>query len=107
MFPSTSTREILRLSGKQNKLFPEGADINCIVYSLIIGCLRYVYYWRVALYTHSLEFILGLLVNFVQSYVMFEVSVCLKSCIKLLYTICLKCIKLLYANGLCVDEVSN
>ena len=30
----------------------------------------------IALYTHSLEFILGLLVNFVQSYVMFEVSVC-------------------------------
>ena len=31
MFPSTSSRETLRLSGKQNSLFPSGADIKCIV----------------------------------------------------------------------------
>ena len=31
MFPSTSSRETLRLSGKQNSLFPSGADIKCII----------------------------------------------------------------------------
>ena len=31
MFPSTSSRETLRLSGKQNSLFPEGAHIKCFV----------------------------------------------------------------------------
>ena len=32
MFRSTSSREKLRLSGKQNKLFPSGAaDIKCII----------------------------------------------------------------------------
>jgi hypothetical protein len=31
-FPSTSPRETLRLSGKQNKLFPSGADIKCILF---------------------------------------------------------------------------
>ena len=31
MFPSTSSRETLRLSGKQNSLFPSGAHIKCIV----------------------------------------------------------------------------
>ena len=33
MFPSTSSRETLRLSGKQNSLFPSGAHIKCIMYS--------------------------------------------------------------------------
>ena len=32
MFPSTSSRETLRLSGKQNSLFPSGAHIKCIVF---------------------------------------------------------------------------
>ena len=32
MFPSTSSRETLRLSGKQNSLFPSGAHIKCIMY---------------------------------------------------------------------------
>ena len=31
MFPSTSSRETLRLSGKQNSLFPSGAHIKCIL----------------------------------------------------------------------------
>ena len=31
MFPSTSSRETLRLLGKQNSLFPSGADIKCIL----------------------------------------------------------------------------
>ena len=31
MFPSTLSRETLRISGKQNKLFPLGADIKCII----------------------------------------------------------------------------
>ena len=31
MFPSTSSRETLRLSGKQNSLFPSGAHIKCIM----------------------------------------------------------------------------
>ena len=31
MFPSTSSRETLRLSGKQNLLFPSGAHIKCII----------------------------------------------------------------------------
>ena len=31
MFPSTSSRETLRLSGKQNSLFPSGAHIKCII----------------------------------------------------------------------------
>ena len=31
MFPSTSSRETLRLSGKQNSLFPSGAYIKCIL----------------------------------------------------------------------------
>ena len=31
MFPSTSPRETLRLSGKQNSLFPSGAHIKCIM----------------------------------------------------------------------------
>ena len=32
MFPSTSSRETLRISGKQNSLFPSGAHIKCILY---------------------------------------------------------------------------
>ena len=32
MFPSTSSRETLRLSGKQNSLFPSGAHIKCILF---------------------------------------------------------------------------
>ena len=32
MFPSTSYRETLRLSGKQNSLFPSGAHIKCILF---------------------------------------------------------------------------
>jgi hypothetical protein len=32
MFPSTSSRETLRLSGKQNKVFPSGANIKCIIF---------------------------------------------------------------------------
>ena len=35
MFPSTSSRETLRFSGKQNSLFPSGADIKCIMYESI------------------------------------------------------------------------
>ena len=31
MFPSTSSRETLRLSGKQNSLFPSEAHIKCIL----------------------------------------------------------------------------
>ena len=31
MFPSTSSRETSGLSGKQNKLFPSGTDIKCIL----------------------------------------------------------------------------
>ena len=30
MFPETKSRETLRLEGKQNSLFPEGAHIKCI-----------------------------------------------------------------------------
>ena len=36
MFPSTSSRKTLRLSGKQNSLFPSEAHIKCIL-SLISG----------------------------------------------------------------------
>ena len=32
MFPSTSSRETLTFSGKQNKLFPSGADIKFIIF---------------------------------------------------------------------------
>ena len=32
MFPSTSSRETLRLSGKQNSLFPSGVYIKCIMF---------------------------------------------------------------------------
>ena len=32
MFPSTSSRETLRLSEKQNSLFPSGAHIKCILF---------------------------------------------------------------------------
>ena len=35
MFPSTSSRETLRLSGKQNSLFPSGAHIKCILFRKI------------------------------------------------------------------------
>ena len=31
MFPETKSRETLRVEGKQNPLFPEGADIKCFV----------------------------------------------------------------------------
>ena len=37
MFPSTSSRETLRLSGKQNSLFPSGAHIKCIVLLCFYG----------------------------------------------------------------------
>ena len=31
MFPDTKSRETWRFEGKQNKLFPKGADIKCFV----------------------------------------------------------------------------
>ena len=31
MFPETKSRETLRVEGKQNSLFPEGADIKCLI----------------------------------------------------------------------------
>ena len=31
VFPETKSRETLRLEGKQNSLFPEGAHIKCFV----------------------------------------------------------------------------
>ena len=31
MFPETKSRETLRVEGKQNLIFPEGADIKCFV----------------------------------------------------------------------------
>ena len=31
MFPETKSRETLRVEGKQNSLFSEGADIKCFV----------------------------------------------------------------------------
>ena len=31
MFPETKSRETLSVEGKQNSLFPEGADIKCFV----------------------------------------------------------------------------
>ena len=31
IFPETKSRETLRVEGKQNSLFPEGADIKCFV----------------------------------------------------------------------------
>ena len=31
MFPETKSRETLRVEGKQNSLFPEGADTKCFV----------------------------------------------------------------------------
>ena len=34
MFPETKSRERLRAEGKQNPLFPKGADIKCFVISL-------------------------------------------------------------------------
>ena len=40
MFPSTSSRETLRLSGKQNSLFPSGAHIKCIILPILdYGCI--------------------------------------------------------------------
>ena len=39
MFPSTSSRETLRLSGKQNSLFPSGAHIKCILY-FVYTCIQ-------------------------------------------------------------------
>jgi hypothetical protein len=36
MFPSTSSRETSRLSGKQNKIFLSEADIKCIIYTTIM-----------------------------------------------------------------------
>ena len=35
MFPSTSSRETLTLSGKQNSLFPSGSHIKCIMFIFI------------------------------------------------------------------------
>ena len=39
MFPSTSSRETLRLSGKQNSLFPSGAHIKCILILWLLSIL--------------------------------------------------------------------
>ena len=39
MFPSTSSPETLGLLGKQNKLFPSGSDIKCIMFEFPIHCL--------------------------------------------------------------------
>ena len=35
-FPSTSPRETLRLSGKQNSLFPSGAHSKCIIMMMMV-----------------------------------------------------------------------
>ena len=40
MFPLTSSRETLRLSGKQNSLFPSGAHIKSIQYHRIVISLK-------------------------------------------------------------------
>ena len=37
MFPSTSSRETLRLSGKQNSLFPSGVYIKCILFTFLVA----------------------------------------------------------------------
>ena len=37
MFPSTTSRETLRLLGKQNSLFPSGADIKCILFFFVFA----------------------------------------------------------------------
>ena len=38
MFPSTSSRETLGLSGKQNLLFPSGPYIKCIISFSVLSC---------------------------------------------------------------------
>ena len=60
MFPSTSSRETLRLSGKQNSLFPSGAHIKCIITMNNLWSQKYSQVSSDALYNVKLSIITSL-----------------------------------------------